>query len=230
MGPNVSEPTPEPAGGHGCDGWADELAAMAVGTLSGRDRDRLLDHLDACPRCAAEVEELSAVADSLLALVPEATPPEGFAARTTAAIRAEHRRTRSRRPSLRRALVAACVAAALAVGVGIGAIASSSGHGGPPAIVHTAALVSTSGVQGTAVVSSAKGGLLVMTVDHGPASGPVTCTVSLAGGGRRVVGTYSLSHGYGWWTGHLPVPVSEVRAVNLYDSRGAWIASARIPA
>ena len=56
----------------------DDLAALAIGALNGRDRSVVLGHLEGCARCAAELEELSAAVDALLTLIPEATPPEGF--------------------------------------------------------------------------------------------------------------------------------------------------------
>ncbi len=55
-----------------CSAARDDLAALAIGTLTGRERAELLDHLERCARCAAELEELSAAADALVTLIPAA--------------------------------------------------------------------------------------------------------------------------------------------------------------
>ncbi len=76
----------------------DDLAALATGTLTGRDRSAVLEHLEGCPACAAELEELSVTVDALMELVPDATPPDGFADRTVALMRAEPSSTVRRSP------------------------------------------------------------------------------------------------------------------------------------
>ena len=43
----------------GCEEYGDELAELALGVLTGRDRARVLSHVDSCPRCAEELEILS---------------------------------------------------------------------------------------------------------------------------------------------------------------------------
>ncbi|HEX4081496.1 MAG TPA: zf-HC2 domain-containing protein, partial [Acidimicrobiales bacterium] len=76
----------------------DDLAALATGTLTGRDRSAVLEHLEGCPACVTELEELAATVDALMELVPDATPPDGFADRTVALMRAEPSATVRRRP------------------------------------------------------------------------------------------------------------------------------------
>jgi len=71
-----------------CRALGDDLASLALGALTGLDRARVLAHLETCPHCTAEVEELSGAADALTALIPEAPPPPGFADRTMDLIRA----------------------------------------------------------------------------------------------------------------------------------------------
>ena len=61
-----------------CEVFRDELAELALGTLSGRSRSEALDHVASCQTCAAELERLSIVADQLLQLAPEMEPPLGF--------------------------------------------------------------------------------------------------------------------------------------------------------
>ena len=43
---------------HGCEEYGDELAELALGVLTGRERARVLSHVESCPRCAEELEIL----------------------------------------------------------------------------------------------------------------------------------------------------------------------------
>ena len=175
----------------------------------------------------AELEELAATADGLTALIPEATPPEGFSDRAMAMIRAEH--GAPHRPFVRRLAAVAAVVALLALGGGVGAIVSSTGHDAPATAVRSAPLHSTSGAEGTVLlVSTGQKGWLVMTLHDAPTSGTVTCTLALADGTHRAIGAFSLATGYGSWTARIPVPVSSVRWVDVVNDGGTTVASARI--
>ena len=61
----------------GCEEYGDELAELALGVLTGRDRARVLSHVESCPRCAEELEDLSRTADSVVQAAPEMEPPLG---------------------------------------------------------------------------------------------------------------------------------------------------------
>ena len=65
-------PTPSPE----CEGFQDDLAVLAVGALDGDEVHRLLDHLDACPNCAALLEDYSKAARALetLSLTRRSSP------------------------------------------------------------------------------------------------------------------------------------------------------------
>ena len=213
--------------GSDCDALHDDLAVLAIGALTGHDRARVLAHLEGCPPCAAELEELAATADGLTALIPEATPPEGFSDRAMAMIRAEH--SAPHRPFVRRLAAVAAVVALLALGGGVGAIVASTGHDAPATAVRSAPLHSTSGAEGTVLlVSTGQKGWLVMTLHDAPTSGTVTCTLALADGTHRAIGAFSLATGYGSWTARIPVPVSSVRWVDVVNDSGTTVASARI--
>ncbi len=88
-----------------------ELAAeLALGVVSGRERDDALQHIEGCAECRREVESFSHVGDELLRAAPSAEPPSGFEDRVI-------ERLRSSRPSPRRWWpVAIAAAAALIVG------------------------------------------------------------------------------------------------------------------
>ena len=65
----------------GCEEYGNELAELALGVLTGRERARVLSHVESCPRCAEELEILSRAADSVLQAAPEMEPPLGFEVR-----------------------------------------------------------------------------------------------------------------------------------------------------
>jgi hypothetical protein len=58
-----------------------DLAELAAGVLDKREEAALLDHLASCPSCATEFEQLASAAKSLLLLVLEIEPPDGFESR-----------------------------------------------------------------------------------------------------------------------------------------------------
>jgi len=65
----------------GCEEYGDELAELALGVLTGRERARVLWHVESCPRCAEELEILARAADSVVQAAPEMEPPLGFEVR-----------------------------------------------------------------------------------------------------------------------------------------------------
>ena len=91
------------------------LPELALGIADGEERARALEHLGGCADCRRELDELSAIADELVALAPEREPPAGFEGRVIEPIgrvsrlggRAQAIRTPGPRASpLRRALLA----------------------------------------------------------------------------------------------------------------------------
>jgi hypothetical protein len=71
-----------------CEVIRDDLAELALGTLSGRGRSEALGHVGSCPQCGAELEKLSIVADALLYVAPHVQPPLGFELRVAEVLRA----------------------------------------------------------------------------------------------------------------------------------------------
>lgn len=66
---------------HPCDEHSDNLAELALGILTGRERAATLVHVDSCTRCAEELEQLSRVADAVVTIAPGVEPPVGFEVR-----------------------------------------------------------------------------------------------------------------------------------------------------
>src|SRR5271157_5028266 len=103
-----------------CRRCADALPELALGVLTGRERAQALSHVESCPRCADELEQLSRVADAVVLVAPEAEPPLGFEVRLFEKMGlsdelARHRTRRHRLRHPRWAAGALGVAAAVAV-------------------------------------------------------------------------------------------------------------------
>jgi anti-sigma factor RsiW len=215
-----------------CVEWRDDLAELALGVLSGRRRSEVLNHVESCARCSAELEQLSIVADNLLQLAPEVEPPLGFELRlaerlhVTAAVQGPQRLRRNAAIG-----VAALVIAVL--GFGLGAAATR------PATTPTAAtvpgltsapLVAKGKALGEVLVSSGSPAWLLMTIDGGNTWSRVTCEVTLASGKVERVGAFRLSHGYGAWSAPLTAMAGEVRSARLLGANGTVLARATISA
>lgn len=219
-----------------CDGYQDELAELALGALTGRIRAEVLAHVEACPRCAEEMEELSRTADLLLQVAPEVEPPAGFEVRLlerlgeprqTAARPRRRIRQRLRTTRARAVLVAASTVAIAGAGAGIGlTVASASAPA--PAPVLQATLLATDGhtAVGRVVASPGSPPWLFMVVKPGHLSGRVTCRVGLADGRWVTVGTFSLAEGYGSWSARLWVSVPSLRTAELVSPQGVVVAMA----
>src|SRR3984957_663265 len=114
----------------GCEEYGEELAELALGVLTGRDRARTLSHVESCPRCAEELEILSRTADTVLQAAPDMEPPLGFEVRLFERMGvtdvASRRRGRRFRPSRWGPAVVGVAAAALALGIGLSVTSSSS--------------------------------------------------------------------------------------------------------
>jgi hypothetical protein len=104
------------------------LPELALGIADGEERAVAIEHLAGCPDCRHELEELTAIADSLLALVPQREPPPGFEARVLDRLETQDvpsrsgrrgRQRRQRRGLGRLSFVAGTLAGAAAVAVAL---------------------------------------------------------------------------------------------------------------
>ena len=113
----------------------DELAELSLGVLTGRERARVLAHVESCPRCADELELLSRVADTVVQAAPEMEPPLGFEVRLfeKMGVTDGPPRRRRLRPSRWVPAVVGVAAAALALGLGLSLTSSS-----PPTVTAQA--------------------------------------------------------------------------------------------
>jgi Putative zinc-finger len=212
-----------------CAVFEDDLAELALGILSGRDRVAVLQHVESCERCSSELERLSLVADALLGLAPEVEPPVGFELRL--AERLQSPAHHARRP--RRAGVLAIAALVLAlVGFGLGAVLGPSGMNvrspSAEANLTSATLASHGHVLGEVMISSGTPAWMFMTVDAGAWSSKVTCEVTLADGKVVRIGVFKLANGYGAWGAPLPAAAADVRSARLVAPSGSVLASAQL--
>jgi hypothetical protein len=101
----------------GCREWREQVGALVLGQLPEDERLATEAHLDGCPGCRAEAEDLAPLAPVLGRadpdrLVPAPPPPPGLGERIATRIAAERRIGRRRRTRLRFGLAAAAAVAA----------------------------------------------------------------------------------------------------------------------
>jgi predicted anti-sigma-YlaC factor YlaD len=214
-----------------CEAVADELAELALGTLSGRRRSEVLDHVGSCAHCRAELEQLAVVIEALQQLAPQVQPPLGFESRLAQRLRgtATPRSRRSRRVG---ALSAAAAVVMLAFGLGVLVARGAGNGGGQPATANLVTANFTSGgrVVGAVMISPGSPAWMLVTITGGGWHGTVTCDVTLAGGQVETIGAFRLSGEYSAWAAPLTSTVGQVRSARLIDSNGAILATARVGA
>jgi hypothetical protein len=215
-----------------CDAISDDLIEFAIGTLSGRSRSLVLDHLETCAHCDAELESLASVADTMLWLAPEAEPSLGFETRLIERYRSGDVRRQSTRR--RRASVFAMAAVLVAL-AGFGVDAMVTTHGAtntPSATVRpiTGRLTSDGRVVGQVTISSGSPSWMIMNVDHGTLSGVVWCEVTLDNGRTVNIGKFTLAHGYGSWIAPIKAAGLHVRSARLVNANGTVVAQATFAA
>ncbi|HLN05640.1 MAG TPA: zf-HC2 domain-containing protein [Acidimicrobiales bacterium] len=222
-----------------CDRYADDLPELELGILTGRERAQALAHVEGCPSCHAEMEQLSLAADSLLEVVPGVEPPLGFEVRLMERLgMASGLRERVRRQLRLRqfSVVMACVLL-LAVGLGVGAgwlvrggqnpttgrSAFGTGRGGS---IETESLLHAGRTLGNVTLYSGRTAWLFMTVDDGSWSGKATCEARLVDGKVLQLGTFWLDNGYGAWGVTLPAGTGHILTASVVTDGGV-LASAR---
>ncbi|MGO9965351.1 MAG: hypothetical protein ACLPUG_18250 [Acidimicrobiales bacterium] len=220
-----------------CGRYAEEIAELALGISTGRQRARALAHVEACPRCHAEMEQLSLAADSLLEVVPGIEPPLGFEVRLMERLgpgRAPRHSVHRRWIAWRSSLALASVAMLVALGAGVGAgwlvrggpqPSRSSFGTAPGGRAETASLMAAGRSIGNVTVYSGRSTWLFMSLDDGSWSGEASCEVRLAGGRTILLGTFWLDNGYGAWGVTLAPGTGRVRTASVL-SGGSVLASA----
>ena len=224
----------------GCEECSAELAELALGVLTGRERARALAHVDECPRCADELEQLSRAADTLLLAAPDAEPPMGFETRlfermgVSDAPRRPGRRRARRAPRWVPVGAVAAAAALAALGVGLGTTLTSSpapvsvAQGHPHPTVESAPLVQDGRIVGRVVYDDGAKPWMSMMVAGADAHGSVDCVVVTHDGVTHLIGSFVLHQGYGAWAAPLHMSPSDLRTAEMVTPGGSVIATATL--
>jgi hypothetical protein len=218
----------------GCEQYENELAELALGVLTGRERARVLSHVESCPRCAEELEVLSRTADTVVLAAPEMEPPLGFEVRLFERMGVTDVRPRRRRvrPARWVPAVVGVAAAALALGLGLGLTSSPA-----PTVtaqpqgsrqVVAAALLSNGKTVGHVMTVGGANPWMSMTLNDSTAHGTVHCVVVTDDGVTHDVGTFDAHDGYGAWMAPLHVDPAHVRTAKVVSPSGTVIATATL--
>ena len=218
----------------GCEEYGDDLAELALGVLTGRERARVLSHVESCPRCAEELEVLSRTADSVLQAAPEVEPPLGFEVRLFERMGVTAPPPRRRRFHRSRWVPAVVGVAAAALALGIGLSVSSSPAPNVTAQpkgshdVVTAALVANDKTVGHVVAVGGAKPWMSMMLDDADVHGTVHCIVVTEDGRTYTVGTFQAREGYGAWTAPLHVDPATLRTAEVVSPSGTVVAAATL--
>lgn len=209
----------------------DRILQLALGEVTGPDRDELTVHLAACPPCRKDYDELATAIEQALAAVPRLAPPAGFEDRVLGALY-----TGSSSPGRRRlrwrAALPAVAAAVIGLLAGVGLTLRLTGDEPPRSdqvVVATgaAALTTPAGVDVGSVSRSLDRGtpVLVVEVSDGPAGNRYLCRLVLSDGSTRDVGEWELDpQRANSWV--VPSPDPGVQGVQLIGESGAVWSSA----
>ncbi len=218
----------------GCEQYSNDLAELALGVLTGRERAQVLAHVESCPRCADELEHLSRVADTVVQSAPEMEPPLGFEVRLFERMGVTDARPRRRRFRRSRWVPAAVgvAAAALALGLGLSLTSSSpppltaEAHGSHQ--VETAALLENGETVGHVVTVGGHAPWMSMMLADSAIHGRVNCVVVTDDGVTHRVGTFVAHEGYGAWSSPLHVDPADVRTAEVVSPSGTVLATATL--
>jgi hypothetical protein len=213
-----------------CEPFVDNLAELALGTLTGRERIATLGHVDSCAQCASELEHLSRASDAILQMAPDVEPPPGFEARLRNRMANEGVRT-PRRALHRWVLAGAAAVIALGLGLSIGLSVGappSRAKVATPRLLQTASLIEDGNAIGGVSLYGGSSPVLTMDLTKSSVQGTVTCEIVTDSGTTHKLGTFKVTNGYGVWAAPLGVPPNDVRAAQLLSPEGATIARATL--
>ncbi len=209
----------------------DQVVALALGELTGRERADALEHLAACRTCRDEVDSLVAVSDEILLLAPDAEPSAGFESTVLDRfVSAAPERRRSRPIVAILAAVAAAVAIIVAGAVVIGAVV---GNDDQPALAE-APLVTPTGLEvGAAWSTGSDPAWILVSVPGWAAWDESTAApdeyrlrVELDDGSTSELGPVEFHDDTGSWAMTTSLATEHVRSVAVIDATGrVWCAA-----
>jgi anti-sigma-K factor RskA len=226
-----------------CEAYAGDLAELALGVLTGRERARALSHVESCARCSDELEQLSRVADTVVQAAPDVEPPVGFEVRLFERMGVHEPRHRHwhrprgphrLRPAYWVPAVGAAAAVAVALGLGLGLSSSpapttsAQGQAQAQQRILSAALVSDGATVGHVVTFGGDKPWMSMMLDDSAAHGTVNCVVVTQDGVTHHVGTFVVHKDYAAWASRLPVNPADVRTAEVVSPSGTVLATASL--
>lgn len=207
------------------------LPELALGTLTGHERARALDHVASCADCRAELASLGEVGDQLLLLGPLADPPPGFESRVLERLGQDAPGSRSRARSA--ALVAAALLVASLLGGAAVYLAGAGSRDLAAGYRRTLDVAEGRYVAARALVGDrdrAAGYVFgyegspswIFCVVRAGSDGTYDVEVT-TGGGTRVVGEMQVRDGTGTWHRILGVDLQDLRRIRLIERSGAEV-------
>ena len=217
---------------NGCAPAADRLPELALGILGGAERADVLAHLDRCATCRDASAGWAATVDALPALLGDAEPPSGFAARTAERLRADRSRVPRRSRLARILTVAAIVAAVMIVTLATVRILDARTSDPAPTArdVTSAPMVGAhSGNRAGAVfMTSGEERYVFLDVDYGVRSGTYRIEAVYPGDRVTRLGEMAVTEGSGAWAGAAPEGVAATPTmVRLVSADGEVFCTAR---
>ena len=220
-----------------CPAARDLLPDLVLGSLSGDDRARLLDHLGECAACATEAAELTSVVDEVVVhLAPRADPPAGFESRVLARIAPRPATT----PWWRRPMTLAAAVAIAVAGTTTGLYATSGGSTRLDAqYVHSlqalggkelraSPLLQRGHTWGQAFVYEGKQSWVFVSMSWDVPDGTYRVVLDRSDGPSFTVGMIHLAHGEGS-AGTTVGDTHTVTAVRVLDATGHTLCRAALP-
>ncbi len=211
-----------------CERFRGDLVELALGTIDGRERARLVGHLASCVSCSAELDSLASLTDAMLLLAPEVEPPIGFESRVIERHLNATRVATSRRLPL---MAAAAVVLVAAISFAIGSfVATTNGTTHPRSYGSPvmATLTSQDHTVGEVFVTSGHSPWIYMSIDDDNWTGSAQCRVIFDNGTTSIVGQFAMAHGYGAWAAKISAANGKVRGAQVLDARGRVLASATL--
>jgi anti-sigma-K factor RskA len=207
----------------------EQLAAeVALGMVSATERASALAHLRQCQSCQRLVDELSAVADGLLLLAPEAEPSIGFESRILAATgaperRPEHRPERRPRKPWLRVAVAAVAALVLGSSSLLAGLALRGDGGGKSEPIRSALAVTANGLATCRVFAFGEERAWVFVHLETPRDWSADYTIQVTTANPDVVetlGELRLQAGEATLGGTVDVPAKQLRSIRVLKTSG----------
>lgn len=214
-----------------CSLDADQWAELALGILTGRERERALAHVAECPRCRGRLRDLAETADHMVDLIPEAAPPPGFTGRVLGALEEQRRAAQPPPDRPRRHTVIRVAAAGTAVTLllvsGFLRGDSAPGEAESPevrTVLYAPVLVDQRQIGTAYLYPGPPGWIHLSLVPSGirPES-PLLCTLVGADGSRQTVGTFVPGAVHDEWSAPVPPAASPVDDATLTGTSGGRV-------